>query len=109
MMPRPAPEALRHYHAGGQWGTRTIAQCIDEQVALRGDKLAVTDNGGRTLSYAELNAQAARLAGFFSRQGIGRGDVVTLHLPNRCEAAVVMLAAWRLGACLLYTSPSPRD
>ena len=106
MMPRPAPEALRRYHASGQWGTRTIAQCIAEQVALRGDKLAIKDNGGRTLSYAELDAQAARLAGFFSRRGIGRGDVVTLHLPNRCEAAVVMLAAWRLGAVLHPAAPA---
>ena len=106
MMPRPAPEALRRYHASGQWGTRTIAQCIAEQVALRGDKLAIKDNGGRTLSYAELDAQAARLAGFFSRQGIGRGDVITLHLPNRCEAAVVMLAAWRLGAVLHPAAPA---
>jgi acyl-CoA synthetase len=106
MMPRPAPEALRRYHASGQWGTRTIAQCIAEQVALRGDKLAIKDNGGRALSYAELDAQAARLAGFFRRQGIGRGDVVTLHLPNRCEAAVVMLAAWRLGAVLHTAAPA---
>jgi acyl-CoA synthetase len=58
------------------------------------------------LSYAELDAQAARLAGFFSRQGIGRGDVITLHLPNRCEAAVVMLAAWRLGAVLHPAAPA---
>lgn len=106
MMPRPTPLALQRYHASGQWGTRTIAQCIDEQVALRGGKLAVKDNGGRALSYAQLDAQAARLVGFFSRQGIGRGDVVTMHLPNRCEAAVVMLAAWRLGAVLHPAAPS---
>ena len=106
MMPRPSPAALRRHHASGDWGTRTIAQCIAEQVARRGDAPAVKDNGGRALSYAELDAQAARLAGFFSRRGIGRGDVVTLHLPNRCEAAVVMLAAWRVGAVLHPAAPN---
>ncbi len=110
-MLRPSTQALRRYHASGQWRDQTIAQRFAEQVVLHAAKTAVTDNGGGALSYAELDAQAARLAGFFAARGIGRGDVVTLHLPNRCEAAIVALAAWRLGAVLHPVAPNygPQD
>ena len=36
-------------------------------------------------------------------------DQVTTSLRNSIAGSASLLAAWGFGACLLYTSPSPRD
>ena len=56
---------------------------------VRGDKVAIVDlDTGNELSYAELDLRASKLASWMQSQGFVKGDRV---------------------ACLLYTSPSPRD
>ncbi|MCC7059979.1 MAG: long-chain-fatty-acid--CoA ligase [Burkholderiaceae bacterium] len=53
---------------------------------------------GRTISYAELDTAAARLAHALRARGIGPGDRVALYLPNVPEFAIVYYAAQKLGA-----------
>ncbi|MYW92966.1 long-chain fatty acid--CoA ligase [Amycolatopsis rubida] len=43
------------------------------------------DGGGTTLTYAELDAQAAAFADGLRRRGYRRGDRIALFLPNRAE------------------------
>ncbi len=50
------------------------------------------------ITFAELNARAARVAGGLSELGIGAGDRVALWLPNCPEWLVLHLALARLGA-----------
>jgi acetyl-CoA synthetase len=45
--------------------------------------------------------RAARLAGTFSRHGVGRGDVVMTLVGNRPEWVIAMVACLRLGAVAL--------
>jgi hypothetical protein len=43
---------------------------------------------------------------FFSvRAGLGKGDTVTLMLPNRADFYVPVLAAWRCGAAVSLVDP----
>lgn len=51
-----------------------------------------------TASYRELDARAARFAGWLRDQGVGIGDVVAIHTGQRIETAVAHLACHRIGA-----------
>ncbi|MFN7000826.1 MAG: acyl-CoA synthetase, partial [Elioraea tepidiphila] len=52
----------------------------------------------RRWSFDALRAASCRLANVLAAGGIGRGDRVGILLPQRPEAAVAHLAAYRLGA-----------
>ncbi len=51
-----------------------------------------------TRTRSELVARANRLARAWAALGVGRGDRVTIALPNGCEFFEAALAAWKLGA-----------
>jgi acetoacetyl-CoA synthetase len=59
----------------------------------------------RMLSYAELDAEVARVAGALQREGVVAGDRVAGFLPNLPETVIAMLAAASLGA--IWSSCSP--
>ena len=90
------------------------------------------------ISYSELHRQVCKLSNVYKKLGVKKGDRVVLYIPMIPEAAYAMLACARIGAihsivfagfspealasriedcgasllvtaCLLYTSPSPRD
>ena len=52
----------------------------------------------RSISYAELQDEVARLAGALRRLGLERGDRVIIYMPMVPEAVFAMLACARLGA-----------
>jgi hypothetical protein len=97
---------------GIQWprwflgGRRNLAQnAVDAWIDLgRGDEPAVIseaeDGGVRTLTYAELSREVARLANALARLGVSPGDRVGVgvFLPMCQEAAIAILAISRLGA-----------
>ncbi|MGI8334357.1 AMP-binding protein [Actinomadura scrupuli] len=51
-----------------------------------------------TVTRAELESRANRLARTYRRQGVGEGDFVTVALPNGIGFYTVMFALWKLGA-----------
>ena len=80
--------------------------CLDRHLDEgRGDKPALVweadDGTTRTLTYAQLGREVARLANGLKRLGVGRGDRVGIFLPMSPEAAVATLAVVRIGA--IYT------
>ncbi|MQY02580.1 class I adenylate-forming enzyme family protein [Actinomadura macrotermitis] len=60
---------------------------------------------GRDISYTELAAEAARFAGGLLARGIGRGDVVALHLPNVPEFAIAYYGTLLAGATFSPCNP----
>lgn len=100
MMRYPTLDPIRSaaYHAGGQWRNETIPGLIDAAARAAPDKIAVYDAAGNSLSYAELIERSNRLAGFLSAQGVGKGDIVTICLPNWCVTVVIFVAVMKLGA-----------
>ena len=62
--------------------------------------------GEVTLSYAQVNQWANRIAHHLIAQGIGKGDVVAVFIENRPELLVTILAVAKVGAisALLNTS-----
>jgi acetyl-CoA synthetase len=80
--------------------------CVDRHLdAGRGGKPAIIwegdDGQSRTLTYAELGREVAKLANALKRLGVGEGDRVGVFLPMSPEAAIATLAIVRIGA--IYT------
>jgi acyl-CoA synthetase len=100
MMPFPVPDPARGalYRQRGDWRDDTIPGLFAASAARAPGKTAVRDASGAALSYDELAGRAARVAGFLACAGVGRGDVVTICLPNWCDTVVAFLAVLRLGA-----------
>jgi len=74
----------------------------DQRIAIEAE-----DERGRTrsITYASLRTEVARLAAAMRHAGVARGDRVGGYLPNIPEAIVAMLAATSLGA--VWSSCSP--
>lgn len=62
--------------------------------------------GETVLSYAQVNAQANRIAHYLLAQGIGKGDCVAIFIENRPQLLISVLAMAKVGAvsAMLNTS-----
>ena len=77
--------------------------CLDRQLASRGDKTALLFEGddpgsSRAISYRELHAAVCRFGSALRAAGVAKGDRVTIYMPMIPEAAIAMLACARIGA-----------
>ena len=85
-------------------GTLNVsANCIDRHLATRGDQTAIIFEGddpsvSKHITYRELHEQVSRLANVLKKNGVKKGDRVTIYLPMIPEAAYSMLACARVGA-----------
>jgi amino acid adenylation domain-containing protein len=84
---------------------------VARQVAATPDAVAVVcDESGRTLTYAELDRSASRLAAALAERGVGADDLVAVLLPRSPELVVALLAVLRAGAGFLPLDPEhPAD
>ena len=70
---------------------------LRDAVARRGDATAL-EEGGRQLSYRELDQAVNCVATGLQAQGIQSGERVALFMGNRLEYTVLLFGIWRLGA-----------
>jgi len=63
----------------------------------------------RTLSYAGLEAEAARAAAALLARGIRAGDRVGIWSANRIEWVIVQFAVAKIGAILVHVNPAFRQ
>ncbi|MFB9269756.1 AMP-binding protein [Bradyrhizobium erythrophlei] len=105
-------------HAGfrqaGYWLDKTVDQLLSEAAAKAPDKVAIVADRAdrdqaRRLSYAELEGLADRAASSLLRLGVGRGDVVTVQLPNWWEFVVTAFACSKIGAVMNPVMPILRE
>jgi propionyl-CoA synthetase len=98
----------RSIEPAARWFTggvlNTCANAVDRHVAGgRADQLAIVYDSPvtatvRTLTYAALRDEVARLAGALAALGVVKGDAVIIYMPMVPEAVIAMLACARLGA-----------
>jgi long-chain acyl-CoA synthetase len=82
----------------------TVPAMLDDAVARFGDRPAIWHEGERT-TFAQLDAQADRVAAWLAERGIRRGDRVAMRLPNDPAVAIWAHGAWRAGATLVSINP----
>ena len=100
--------AAREFYAVGHWSNRTFYDVLKARAASDPDREVFKDSR-HSLTYAELKARVERCAEFLRRQGIGRGDVVAVQLPNRIEFPVLMFSLELIGAVANNLNPDFRS
>ncbi len=62
------------------------------------DHFLFSEDDGRRFSYAEFDAAVNRTAALLVSQGVQKGDVASLLMPNCAEYIIAYFACWKLGA-----------
>lgn len=101
------PARADEYRRAGYWTGRTLDSILTDAAAGWPKRPAVID-ANRTYTYAELDAQADRIASGLRNLGVRPGDRVLLQLPNRCEFAVALFGVLRSRAVPVLCLPGHR-
>src|SRR5262245_23229104 len=90
------PQIARSYYAKGWWREDTLYTLCRRHSRERANAFALRDSR-RRLTWSQLLTWVDALAADLNAIGLKRGDRVSLWLPNRVEAVVVLLACSRNG------------
>ena len=80
------------------YDARTFWELLQTRVAASPDTVMLVDEAGRTVTFAEFQEQAERVAAGLLAMGVGKGTPVTWVLPTRIETVLLSFALSRLGA-----------
>jgi amino acid adenylation domain-containing protein len=86
-----------------------VHRLFEAQAARTPDAVAVVQ-ASRTLTYAQLNAQANQLARYLKQQGVVADDRVALYVDRGIEMVLGLLAVLKAGAAYVPLDPTyPSD
>ncbi|MGA9996299.1 MAG: long-chain fatty acid--CoA ligase [Pyrinomonadaceae bacterium] len=78
---------------------KNLRELLESRVAASPEKIFLcSESDGREFSYAEFDRAVNRLARMLTAQGIRKGDVVSLLLPNGAEYIIAYFACFKIGA-----------
>ena len=78
---------------------QSIPELLARRVSAAPDKVFLfSEADKRQFTYREFEEAVGRVARMLVEKGIGKGDVVSLLLPNSVEYIVAYFACWELGA-----------
>ena len=76
-----------------------IPELLKQRVEAAPDKLFLfSEADKRQFTYKEFEAAVMRTASMLAANGVQKGDVVSLLLPNSVEYVIAYFACWQLGA-----------
>lgn len=78
----------------------TMWRLLADNLPARADKIALID-ARRQANYAEVVAEADRVAGWLTEQGVQPGDRVIVHLRKGIDEVTAMFGAWKIGAVVV--------
>ena len=78
---------------------RSIPELLRQRVDAAPDKPFIfSESDHRQFTYKQFEAAVKRTASLLVANGIGKGDVVSLLMPNSVEYVIAYFACWQLGA-----------
>jgi long-chain acyl-CoA synthetase len=78
---------------------RNIRELLERRVTENPSKdFLFSEADGRSWSYSEFDQAVNRTANLLIANGVGKGDVVSLLLPNSPEYVIAYFACWKIGA-----------
>ena len=104
---------IKDFKAKGWWGEDTLyslfeealLQCKDQEALVDPEnRIIITGDSPKRLSYKEINEIVERYASIFYEQGLRKDDIAIIQLPNIVELPIVYLALSKLG---IVCSPIP--
>jgi acyl-coenzyme A synthetase/AMP-(fatty) acid ligase len=95
------PERAASYRRLGLWDEATLSDRLAGFALTRPERLAVIDRDGRARhTFAELEGDVERFAGWLQSRHVSAGDVVSIQLPNCYEFVVAAVATQRVGGVI---------
>lgn len=78
---------------------QTLGELLASRVAAAPQKhFLFSETDGRSFTYTEFEQAVNRTAQLLASRGIGRGNVVSLLMPNSAEYIIAYFACWKIGA-----------
>jgi len=82
-----------------QIALNSIRDLLEQHVRTTPEKVfLLSEPDGRKFTYSEFDVAANRAASMLAAQGVGKGDVVSLLMPNSVEYIIAYFGCWKLGA-----------
>jgi len=82
-----------------QIAPNSIRDLLEQHVRTTPEKVfLLSEPDGRKFTYFEFDVAANRAASMLAAHGVGKGDVVSLLMPNSVEYIIAYFACWKLGA-----------
>ncbi|HEX9960541.1 MAG TPA: long-chain-fatty-acid--CoA ligase [Pyrinomonadaceae bacterium] len=78
---------------------RNLRELLESRAAVRGEKTFLfSEADARQWTYAEFDKAVNRAANMLSENGVRKGDVVSLLMPNSAEYIIAYFACFKIGA-----------
>lgn len=92
-------EKIKNRPPGQQGEPRNLRELLEMRADSAPSKtFLISERDGRTFTYGEFNRAVNGTANMLSSLGVGKGDVVSLLLPNGVEYIAAYFACFKLGA-----------
>ena len=76
-----------------------LGQLLEQRAIATPEKhFLFSEADGRRFTYPEFNRAVNRAANALAAEGVGKGDAVSLLMPNSAEYIIAYFACWKLGA-----------
>jgi acyl-CoA synthetase (AMP-forming)/AMP-acid ligase II len=76
-----------------------VRELLEKRAAATPEKpFLFSEADGREWTYREFDQAVNRVANLLLANGIAKGDVVSLLLPNSAEYVIAYFACWKIGA-----------
>ncbi|HKO99846.1 MAG TPA: long-chain fatty acid--CoA ligase [Pyrinomonadaceae bacterium] len=82
-----------------QFSPTNLSELLSLRVDQSPDKhFLFSETDGRKFTYSEFQEAVSRVARMLAAHSIGKGDAVSLLMPNSAEYIIAYFACWKLGA-----------
>lgn len=76
-----------------------VRELLESRVAANAEKIFLfSERNDLRWTYADFDRTVNRTANMLLSKGVGKGDVVSLLLPNSAEYVIAYFACWKIGA-----------